>query len=694
MVANNTKEPNSAKLKPIKSKLVWYTPATSVTAEPNHHIISATQINANKPPIIPYQIPVHKNGACIKVLALNMNSYSLKKKILLSVVLALVIVVGLLSWYSYSTQKALLLQSSVDSVRQTGKQQAERIEAWLADRQRVIASVANKVDGDTLNALQQAQASGDFQLTYYGDRDGVMVDSDPRIDRTGYDPRARPWYQQAQQARQGIITKPYLDVAFNLLVVSIAQPARNGVVGGDVSIASIVDSVSNMSLPANGHAIMIHDDGTVIAYKDASKLMGKITNIESKLNNRLIESSNQAGQLTPVYFETENREKLLWSEKISNTDWQLIFVLDKQTLEAPLVRLMVTQLGLATIALIVSVLSISWLLTLLLGPLSRVSQALSRIAEGNGDLTQRIRVDSQDEVGVLADSFNSFVSSQHQLISHIRQLAIDLDLDAEKSLLTNHSSVEELERQQQEVTMVATAVTEMSSATHEIAANAENTATASQQSAQSSIEGKSLVDKTRTTINSLASEIDETTVVIGELSQHAQAISSILTTIQEIAEQTNLLALNAAIEAARAGEQGRGFAVVADEVRVLSHRTQNSTAEIYTTIETLQNTTKQAVSLMGSSKGLASNSVDDVNAAAKALDEITQAVNEISDMAGQIAVAAEEQTQVTNEITRNTVAIKDVTDEITSSATDHLSQAKILKDRAANLNEKVATFIL
>ncbi len=564
----------------------------------------------------------------------------------------------------------------------------------MADRQRVIASLANKVGGDTLNALQQAQASGDFQLTYYGDRDGVMMDSDPRIDRTGYDPRTRPWYQQAQQARQGIITKPYLDVAFNLLVVSIAQPARNGVVGGDVSIASIVDSVSNMSLPANGHAIMIHDDGTVIAYKDASKLMGKITNIESKLNNRLIESSNQAGQLTPVYFETENSEKLLWSEKISNTDWQLIFVLDKQTLEAPLVRLMVTQLGLATIALIVSVLSISWLLTLLLGPLSRVSQALSRIAEGNGDLTQRIRVDSQDEVRVLADSFNSFVSSQHQLISHIRQLAIDLDLDAEKSLLTNHSSVEELERQQQEVTMVATAVTEMSSATHEIAANAENTAAASQQSAQSSIEGKSLVDKTRTTINSLASEIDETTVVIGELSQHAQAISSILTTIQEIAEQTNLLALNAAIEAARAGEQGRGFAVVADEVRVLSHRTQNSTAEIYTTIETLQNTTKQAVSLMGSSKGLASNSVDDVNAAAKALDEITQAVNEISDMAGQIAVAAEEQTQVTNEITRNTVAIKDVTDEITSSATDHLSQAKILKDRAANLNEKVATFIL
>jgi methyl-accepting chemotaxis protein len=623
-----------------------------------------------------------------------MNSYSLKKKILLSVVLALAVVIALLSLHSYSTQKTLLLQSSVEQVKQSGQQQAMRIEEWLADRQRVITSVATKVEGDPLNALQQAQISGDFQLTYFGDSNGVMTDSDPSIDRTGYDPRSRPWYQQSQKARGAIITKPYLDVAFNVLVVTIAQPTRNGVVGGDVSIASLVDSVNGMSLPANGYAIMMHKDGTVIAYKDSSKLMGRVTAIDAQLNNQLAQSSRQTGQFTPAYFDAEGRDKLLWGEDIPNTDWQLIFVLDKQTLEAPLTNLMLTQLGMATLALIISVLSISWLLTLLLAPLSRVSQALSRIADGNGDLTQRITVDSQDEVGVLADSFNRFVSSQHQLISHIRQLATELDLDAEQSLITNQSSVDELQRQQQEVTMVATAVTEMSSATYEIAANAESTAAAAQQSAKSSIQGKGLVDKTRNTINSLASEIDETTNVISELNLHAQAISGILTTIQGIAEQTNLLALNAAIEAARAGEQGRGFAVVADEVRVLSRRTQDSTAEIYTTIETLQNTTKQAVNLMDSSKGLAKNSVDDVNAAAQALEQITQAVNVISDMAGQIATAAEEQTQVTNEITQNTVAIKDVTDEITSSAMTHLAQAKMLKDRATDLSNKVATFIL
>ena len=613
---------------------------------------------------------------------------------MLSVVLALAVIILLLSWNSYTSQKALLLKSSIDNVSQSGKQQATSIEDWLASRQQIIKSVANKVEGNTLSALQQAAFSGGFQLTYFGDSSGKMTDSDPSIDRTGYDPRTRPWYKQALLQSSTVITKPYLDTAYNLLVVSIAKTTQSGVVAGDLSIEALVDSVNTMSLPADGYAIMMHKDGTVIAYKDARKVMADITRIDSKINHQLILSNSQNGEFTSVYFESEGREKLVWGENINNTDWQLLFVLDKQTLEAPLISLLLTQLVLVAVALLLSVLAISWLLGVLLAPLSRVSQALSTIADGNGDLTQRITVDTQDEVGVLADSFNRFVSSQHELISHIRQLATDLDFDAEKSLITNQSSVSELQRQQQEVAMVATAVTEMASATHEIAANAENTATASQQSAQSSREGKLLVDKTRNTINSLAGEIDQTTTVIGELSLHAQAISSILTTIQEIAEQTNLLALNAAIEAARAGEQGRGFAVVADEVRVLSRRTQNSTAEIYTTIETLQNTTKKAVSLMDSSKGYANNSVDDVNAAAHALEEITLAVNEISDMAGQIAVAAEEQTQVTNEITRNTVAIKDVTDEITTSATAHLSQAEVLKDRATDLNAKVATFVL
>ncbi|NLJ93668.1 MAG: chemotaxis protein, partial [Aeromonadales bacterium] len=195
-------------------------------------------------------------------------------------------------------------------------------------------------------------------------------------------------------------------------------------------------------------------------------------------------------------------------------------------------------------------------------------------------------------------------------------------------------------------------------------------------------------------IHSLSQEMIQAGDVIQRLDLHAREISSVLSTIQGIAEQTNLLALNAAIEAARAGEQGRGFAVVADEVRVLSQRTHASTEEIQVTITTLQQATTEAVNIMETSRNLAELSVEDAEVAAQSLTEITTAVTLISDMASQIATAAEEQSQVTMEITQNTTAIKDVSDQLTVEAENSLEHANDLQKQAVELNGLVSTFIL
>ncbi|MBW3698328.1 methyl-accepting chemotaxis protein [Vibrio sp. T187] len=622
-----------------------------------------------------------------------MKHLSLKSKALLTISAALLVVITLLTWRNYSEQKSMLLTETTNQVHRVGQLQTEVISNWLLTKQNAIEAVAKSVESSPLSTLQQAQQSGGFDLTYYGKSIGTTISSNPSIDLSAYDPRTRPWYSLAQ-SNGTITTQPYLDVASNNMSVTVAAPAANGVVGGDLSINAIVEQVSAMSLPANGYALLTHNDGTIIAYKDTHVLTKHSSLIDNDLTPSFFASIERLDSLETIYFESENNEKYAWSRPVANSDWRLTLLIDKSTLEAETNELLQSQLIIAASILLVSLGLLSWLIGMMLAPLSKVSQALAQIASGNGDLTQRIQVEQQDEVGALANNFNDFVDSQHQLITHIKQLSVELDSDAEKSLSINEHAVSELQSQQQEVAMVATAVTEMACATQEIATNAESTATAAQQSAESSQTGKAMVSKTRDSINDLANEVGQATVVIEDLNQHVQSISGILTAIQGIAEQTNLLALNAAIEAARAGAQGRGFAVVADEVRVLSHRTQESTLEIQSTIETLQKTTVGAVSLMESSQQLAKNSVVDADSAVASIEEITTAVTVISDMASQIATAAEEQAHVTDEITKNTNEIKSVSDEITFAAEQGLANAQDLKVKANDLSKQVGQFTL
>ena len=622
-----------------------------------------------------------------------MFKHSLKAKILMLVNLAILTIIILLSTTFYTSQKDLLLQQSYQNLKSVGAEISRGISDWINVRHDIIKGLSSNVDNpEFVSHLVQARTSGNFALSFYGDENGKMVDADPTIDRTGYDPRTRDWYKDTKAAGQATLSKPYISASMKKLVVAFSSPVAHGVVSGVIDIDNIINNINGLNIQANGEAILLLKDGTVIAYKDKARILKPASELAADLNTAFLEQSSRGDQFQEI--QINGQEKLALTVPIPNTEWNILFSLDKATLMDPLYSQLIQQI---IIALIIGggfSLALSLLINYLFRPLKTVSGALQTIADGRGDLTQRIPLSAQDEIGLLATNFNRFVGSLNELIAHIRTLASNIDGEADHGLKRSQSSVRELSRQQQELTMVATAVTEMASATQEIASNAERTAAAAIQSAESSEAGKHLVNKTRESISHLADGVSEATGVIAQLDRHAQEINGILATIKGIAEQTNLLALNAAIEAARAGEQGRGFAVVADEVRVLSQRTAASTTEIQSTIETLQRTTQKAVGLMAKSQDMASHSVQDALDASAALEEITRAVSSISDMANQIATAAEEQSHVTNEITTNVTAIKDVADVLADDAVNAQEDANKLQTHAADLNSKVAHFIL
>ncbi|MDF2409246.1 HAMP domain-containing protein [Aeromonas sp. 2HA2] len=351
----------------------------------------------------------------------------------------------------------------------------------------------------------------------------------------------------------------------------------------------------------------------------------------------------------------------------------------------------------SSVLLILVILGITLVATVVIGnrvtrPLADAVQALNDIADGEGDLTQRLKVQSNDEIGQLATAFNRFVERIQSVVSQVGETSNHL-LSAVEKL---HSLSEHYDHQMQghsrETDQVVTAVTEMSSTAQEVAASASNAATATSDAARESDAARGVVGTAINSINRLVGEVHTASGVIEQLAHETGKIGSVVEVIRGIAEQTNLLALNAAIEAARAGEQGRGFAVVADEVRSLAGRTQQSTKEINEMLQRLQSGVKQAVDVMQASEERSQETVQEASHIATSLDSMVMAVSTINDMNIQIATAAEEQHAVSEEINKNLVAIQQIVSELTDAAVESNSTTRDLASTGDKLRKLVSQF--
>lgn len=636
---------------------------------------------------------------------------TLKTRLLLSSLSAVAITCAILIVFSINMLQSRAALQTNENIRILANTFANLVGNDLFQKREAVTSLAHTIEQypadtpveDYRLLINHTFKSQGFILSMYGDAQGNMVRQDPtwdaRAKAKGYDPRKRSWYTEGAAINGLSMSAPYVSDTTGDFVVTLAYPVKNndgslrGMAGSNINVSQIAQKVRNLKVPGNGYTIMVENNAHIISHPSEALNNKFLSVISPELTAQWLAQADAQAQLTDM--ELDGARKLVFAVAVPNTDWSMVFVMDRATIMATYVELRYWMIGIGVGVLLLLSVVLTWIFRQQFADLLRLNEALADIADGDGDLTVRINARHEhDEIGQLANAFNRFVAKLHDIISQVERVSNSLGNQSQTASAAVHQNRQQINQQQDEVTMVATAVTEMASATEEIASNAELAANTAHEAVSLAAEGEQAVAQSRGSIQGLAQEVAATGAIIEELNSHAQHINGILATIRGVAEQTNLLALNAAIEAARAGEHGRGFAVVADEVRVLSQRTHGSTQEIQEMIETLQATTANAVLATEASLQKADASVADAEAASERLGQINRAIENISDMARQIAAAAEEQTSVTAEINRNTESIREVSLTLSSEMEQSAQQASALEKLAVELKTQVHRFKL
>jgi methyl-accepting chemotaxis protein len=515
---------------------------------------------------------------------------------------------------------------------------------------------------------------------------------DPKL--ASYDPRTRPWYKTAM-ANPGktLRTDAYYWAADDVVLVSTVRSFNNqlgsnaGVVNIDVSLKQLTDLVKQIRLGDSGYLMLMEANNTVLVDpSDPAHNFKKLNDLGDGYKQLA-----EAGKgLVEVELAGERYMALVWPSE--TLGWRFVGLVKASEVMAGATRLTWIIGAIAVVCALLFAMAGAWFAGLMVKPIRGVASGLEGIAQGEGDLTARLMVRGQDETAQLAGWFNQFLEAIRTLIQRIGQAAGQIHSSSGSATEVSAEMAEVALRQREAVDMVSTAFHEMVATSNEVARSCSQAADSADNGQRQAHTGQQQIDAAVSNVGRLSQEIGHSAESMQQLEKDSNDIQSILGTIRSIAEQTNLLALNAAIEAARAGEQGRGFAVVADEVRALAKRTADSTGEIDALLGNLARRTHQMGKQMHASLEVSQETVVSINEARASFELIRESVDVIRDMNTQIATAAEEQHQVAEDINRHISQIHGDAQLVASLADSTRQDAQNLTALSQTLNQLVSRF--
>ena len=618
-------------------------------------------------------------------------------KILLAASLIVIAAFSLFTLYNDYLQRNAIRDDLDSYLREMGSTTANNIQTWLGGR---ILLTENLGETLALNPepeyvsrlLEQKALTSSFLAVYFGDTQGAFTIRPDSKMPDGFDPRSRPWYKDALNSNGASLTEPYIDAVTGQMIISIGTAVKKagqtlGVVGTDLTLKTVTDSINALDFSGMGYAFLISGDGKILVHPDNTLVMKNLKDIYPH------DTPPISSDISEVTLDGKERIVTFAPVKgLGSVNWYVGLSIDKAQAFAMLSTFRTSAIIATVIAVISIIALLGLLIRLLMQPLHVMTRAMQNIAQGEGDLTRRLVVESKDEFGTLGSAFNQFVERIHTSMTEVTSATEHVNEVALRVVSASNSSMVNSDEQASRTNSVAAAINELGAAAQEIARNAAQASHQASDARGLAEEGQQVVERSIGSMQQLSQMLSTSSGHIESLNDKTVNIGQILEVITSISQQTNLLALNAAIEAARAGEAGRGFAVVADEVRNLAHRTQESAQQVQKMIEELQVSARDSVNTMEESQRHSKDSVEIANSAGARLTSVTERIGEIDGMNQSVATATEEQTSVVESINMDITEINTLNQEGVENLQATLRACSDLEQQAARLKQLVGSF--